>query len=292
MAAYRGYVLSCNPNNVTAVNGVLTTAGDIVGAKALELKAQVNELLAYAAADPAVSCSLTGNEIDPAVNLVNEYIDDAKSKLDSTVKAITDYGDGKWDDAANQACIDDLINSIPKGPGKEDGGGIAPTTTNDDVLNPNEDTVTTSEPGTGDSSDLTADEEIIISSVGDDIVEDISVNVADVGDDDLTVSDSGSDDDLGTKAFSNSLAVPSIKTDELVDGIKSSGALGVGVVSAVAAAAIGGKVFYDKKREDEEDDDDSNVLEEEKVNNNRRFIYVDNMVDFKNKLISDGEVNE
>lgn len=229
-------------------------------------------------------------------------------------EAILDYDDGNGVLSDKSQGILNGLFPPRGGGGSGNGGDYSPNSPNNGLGEQNKDDIpaldddTDKKLGDSDIDNITSDDNDNLSS------EDEELNVPFSGgssnysrnpenNDEQILSDSDDKkielDDLGGSFSDSGLVVPpsSIfnRTVGENKGIKS-GLAAIGITTA-AATAIGGKIYYDKKKNDEEDDDNDNYALSDEQENTGAKIGTEmssglNMVEFKEKIINDEEVNE
>lgn len=317
MIMYYGHNLSCDETLVGGVESTFTNCSMSIESKANDVKLKMQDLIAYAAADPSVPISIDSAAVDSALDEVDLTTSEAISKLRSIINSISDYSDGSWSDQNNKRFLDNFLGiyptpTSPSGSDRHSSSGnndfnSPPTINNEEVSN--DESLTTNTPSLDDEMNSnTGAVDIITEEIGE--TENFSIPTAGVTTEvskeqsDIPLSNINGESSISDELNDSSSSIGKFSTFSIpspslgkIDNVNKSGTLGVaGIASASAAAAvIGGKTYYDKKREEKKNlidgsiDDDKQEDEnnqKEKKDKKSEFELEKNVVEFKNRILS------
>lgn len=279
MARYGGHTISTSGSYDGLAGALSNSYGPSLDAMISAAEGKANELVAYAAAFPAVSCNVPDIDFGAIKQGISDAVDAMVAEAKAIVDAVNDYSDGVWDNPANQQKIDSYLAGIPTSPPRspgsdgDGGGGGAPTT--EPTTNPPIDESLTIESPDIPTAGVTpedinlnvTDEEIVIAqgsgsesvisavapsfgvsegltstdTVLESITSDISSSAA------TSLGDFAGFGKSSIFSGSGNFSVPTPGVVGEISAVNSSSAVGaVGIAAAAAAAAVGGKFLYDK----------------------------------------------
>lgn len=284
MARYNGHTISTSGSCDGLAGALSNSYGPSLDAMITSAQGKADELIAYAAAFPAVSCTVPDIDFGAIKQGISDAVDAMVAEAKAIVAAVEDYSDGVWNNPANQKKIDEYLEGIPtsppRSPNGDPGGGAPPTTT--PATDP-----TVNEELTIESSDIpiegvtpedinlnTTNEEIVIGQGSESVISAVTPSIG--VSNGLTSTDSVLESvtsDISTSAAtalgdfagfgkssifsgSSNFSVPTPGVVGEISAVNSSSAIGaVGIAAAAAAAAVGGKFYYDKNASDTSGDD-------------------------------------